>query len=231
MRIQSSQIIYGFPAVKIRDFLRGVSDLVSTESAAHILACSQETALRVLQSLQKDGYLEGPSPETGYWGITLNGAQLAAATAAKPISRKTAERLLKELLSRVEQINKSSEYLFRVSCVAVFGSYLKEVDVLSDLDIGYCLEPKAADSSEHQRLCKQQSNSEQDNGRRFGNMVEKIYWPNIKVIQALRGRARSVSMEPLDGLIQQMPPDFRYKIIHGELPSSVSSKTPRPASS
>ncbi len=188
-------------------------------------ACSQETVLRVLKSLQLDGYLESPSQETGYWRITLNGSQLAAATAAKPISRKTAERLLKELLGRVEEINQSSEYPFSVSCVAVFGSYLKTANVLSDLDIGYCLKPKSEGPAEHERLCRRQIGAEQIRARELRSMAEEVCWPTIKVKRALKGRARSVSLQPLDSLIQQLPPDFTYKILYGELPPSVLKPT------
>ncbi len=210
-------MLCGFPAKQIRDLLRGANQFVTIEYAAHVLGCSPETAREVIESLKQDAYLEGPLEGREYWELTLKGSQLRAATAAKPISRKTAERLVKELLSRVGEINDSPDYLMRVSCVAVFGSYLREVEVLSDLDIGYCLQPKATEPAEHQRLWHEQIKAEEVNGRRFGNIPERVCWPHIKVVQALRGRARSLSLEPLDGLIEQMPPDFRYKILYGEL--------------
>jgi hypothetical protein len=94
----------------------------------------------------------------------------------------------------------------RVSCVAVFGSYLQVVDVLSDLDIGYYLEPKSRNSVEHDQLWQQQIHAEQAKGRRFRNMFDEMYWPNTKVLQALRGRAQSVSLESLDGISGQCPP-------------------------
>lgn len=189
MRVQRDQVLYGMPVLDIRRLLRKVELSLTVDYAGHILQCSSEAALRVIEGLHADGYLERGPNDIDCWALTQKGAQLRAATAAEPISRKTADRLLKELLCRVETINTSVDYLHKISCLIVFGSYLTDATKLSDLDVGYRLGPKVIDRQEHDKLCDDQIRTEHSRGRRFRNIVDEIYWPQTKVLQALRGRA------------------------------------------
>ena len=82
-----------------------------------------------------------------YWEVTNKGRTLALASAAQPILRKTAERKISELLERVKIINTSPRYLFEVTKVIVFGSYLTEKQKINDIDIAVTLERKEADNN------------------------------------------------------------------------------------
>ncbi len=58
-----------------------------------------------------------------------------AATAAKPIRRTTADRLLSDLLERIEKLNGDDRFLGRVRKAVVFGSYIGDADHIGDIDV------------------------------------------------------------------------------------------------
>jgi predicted nucleotidyltransferase len=82
----------------------------------------------------------------GRWEITQAGQRLSSATAAKPITRATAEKALSDFLARVGLVNRDARFLGRVNRVVLFGSILrKDVDRLSDVDLAVEVLPKIAD--------------------------------------------------------------------------------------
>jgi hypothetical protein len=62
--------------------------------------------------------------------VATRGHAFANATAAKPIHRGTAERVLKEFMDRVNAVNASKEYAFKVKSAVLFGSLQSCVDRL-----------------------------------------------------------------------------------------------------
>ena len=68
------------------------------------------------------------------------------------IHRATADRLIKELLARVNLVNDSVDYLHRVSEVWVFGSYLSKRTRLGDVDLWIKLD-LAVDDEELKAYC------------------------------------------------------------------------------
>jgi hypothetical protein len=73
--------------------------------------------------------------------VSDRGLSFANATAAKPIYRETAERVLKEFIDRVDAVNISKEYAFRVRSIVLFGSILSSADRLGDVDVAIDLQP------------------------------------------------------------------------------------------
>ena len=77
---------------------------------------------------------------------TQTGQTLSSATAAKRVTRATAEKALQQFLGRVEQVNNDPYFLGKVTRVVLFGSMLKpEVERLSDVDLAVELASKEAD--------------------------------------------------------------------------------------
>ena len=71
---------------------------------------------------------------------------MSSATAAKPVTRATAEKALREFLARVERVNRDARILGRVNRVVLLGSRLREdADRLSDLDLAVEVLPRTAD--------------------------------------------------------------------------------------
>jgi predicted nucleotidyltransferase len=86
------------------------------------------------------------------------------------MTRSKADELLAMLLARVEKVNRDPQYLFGVSKLAVFGSYLTAKEKLGDLDIAVEIGPKNRVHEEHETLYQEQVSNE---GR--GNMIQQEY--------------------------------------------------------
>jgi predicted nucleotidyltransferase len=97
-----------------------------------------------MKALLAEGLIERAGRER--WEVTQAGRTLAAATAAKPVTRATAEDALQQFLDRVERVNKDPYFLGRVTKVVLFGSTLKaEIDRLSDVDLAVEVASKETD--------------------------------------------------------------------------------------
>ena len=105
MRIDPNGTIGGSPALAVRKtlrYLRGwdqwkVADL---EAAA---ALAPGTGDALVKALRTEGLIEASGK--GAWAVTQAGRTFSAATAAKPVTRATAEKALAEFLDRVKQVN------------------------------------------------------------------------------------------------------------------------------
>jgi hypothetical protein len=58
------------------------------------------------------------------------GEAFANASAAKPVSRKTAETLLQQFLERLGTVNSSPDYVYRVENAVLFGNMVSEAERL-----------------------------------------------------------------------------------------------------
>ena len=112
MRIEPDQTIAGYPARLVRQLMREtLGRPITPRWVEEVLRCPHEQAIAVLRDLQDGGwvYAVGDHLEP-----SLRGSALAQATAAKPLNRATAERLVAELLDRVDVINREFKYAYRV---------------------------------------------------------------------------------------------------------------------
>jgi hypothetical protein len=136
MRIDPKDTIAGKPALLVRDCLRTLRARMSWNLAALEAAASLEpgTGKPLLRALSGAGLVKRVG--RGWWEISEAGQRLSSATAAKPITRETAEKALGEFLTRVELVNRDARFLGRVNRVVLFGSMLRaDVDRLSDVDL------------------------------------------------------------------------------------------------
>ena len=141
-----------------------------------------------------------------------------SATAAKPITRQTADRALFQLLERVNQVNKDECFLAKVTKVVVLGSYLRDdVDRLSDLDIAVELQPKEADWDRLRELTQKRVEQLCTAGRRFSNWIELEYWWHLEAFKFLKGRSRAISL-----IDYRAEKEFVDRVPHAVLFSGVS---------
>ena len=197
MIIKSSDRIAGFPILPIRDFLRkrnvpGVR--FSQEMAADALHVSESLAHAILMELKARGYVELKQDRSGetYWTITHDGSRFSLASAAPPIRRATAKRILQELVERIRRVNENPYYLYRVSVAVVFGSYLSDVEQLGDIDVALTLEPKEQDPDKHKEVSRNRYEEAAASGRDFPLFTDALFWPQIEVVQYLKSRSRSL---------------------------------------
>ena len=109
MRIQNHQMIGDLPALDARRFMQRHRDCVfAAESLKDFIPdISEEAIHRTWSIFIEKNYIEFREERDGrpWYELTTRGNALAQASAAKPISRKTAEKKLQEFMARVEQIN------------------------------------------------------------------------------------------------------------------------------
>ena len=104
MRIDKNERIAGLPALHVRRLLREIGEShIDVDVTAKILAKSKSKACKALAILLRSGLLV---EENGKYTLTLSGRALAAATAAKPLLSKTAERLVTDVLARARLVIK-----------------------------------------------------------------------------------------------------------------------------
>ena len=199
MRIDKSQIIAGIPAITARDFLAKFKDrLFTIGDAVRYFKIDDTEVVTLIEELRECEYIEAVDFKTHrFWGVTTTGRTLALASAAKPILRKTADKKIAEFLERVVIVNSSNHYLYDVTKVIVFGSYLSEQDRINDIDIGITLKKKTMNETRFKEMCEQSSRQAEKDGRCFSTYVERISWPQREIHLFLKSRSRAISLHPL----------------------------------
>jgi hypothetical protein len=121
--------ICGVPAVRMRDFFRGL--WLNNEFTSKYVR--SELGSRVsLRRLVREGYLVSPS--RGYYQMTDKGRRVGEMRFGNGIKRSTADRLLNKAIEAVEQLNQQPNCMF-VKRMFVFGGYLSDREVIGDLDL------------------------------------------------------------------------------------------------
>jgi hypothetical protein len=178
MQITVDQLIAGYPAITVRNFLRKyvIAGLVP-ECAQSSLLLSPQEASAFLNKLVDLGLLR----ESGNWNgspffdLTDSGVRLVHASAAKPIHRKVAERVLAEFLERMECVNATPEYLYRVDTAILYGSMLSNTERLGNVNVAINMESKASGKAEFEEWGNERRYAAQRNGRTFCTIVERAY--------------------------------------------------------
>ena len=198
MRIEPNSLVGGFPALTIRKLVRRLNNLPcwNAETVRMILRTEGAAAEAIVRALLESG-LAASQPEQGMDGYqtTPLAQAFGSATAAKPITRQTADRVLSQLVERINRVNRDECFLAKVTKVVVFGSYLRaDVDRLSDLDVAVELQPKEADWDRLRELNQRRVEQLQMAGRRISSWIEAEYWWHLETFRFLKGRSRAISL-------------------------------------
>ena len=195
MRIEKNQLIAGLPAKDVRRVMRRVEGcLIRPSTVARILGLTDSRAHRILIRLEKEGLI---ATKEDYWEITANGRTLTMATAASPLRKATAERLIAKLIERAKTINKSKHLAYRVQRLVVFGSVARGAERPNDVDVACSLVPRF--EGDKQRALEDARREEKGS---FANTSEWAVWPKLEVLKILKSRSRGLSIQeaglPLD---------------------------------
>lgn len=196
MRLDPNDKVAGYPARQARDYI-----------GKHRYERADNDDPLAL-ALASEGYLEphylGDNRQYG-WRATLKGGSLGSANFTKPISRATADRIVRETIARAEAVNADQErYLYVVTRLRVFGSYLDPaVDPLGDVDMaievadGQRLAAARADDSHtaFAHLCQEHSFAF---GPKSLDFYGTLTWPRHQAMQAVRGRSTALSLTDED---------------------------------
>jgi predicted nucleotidyltransferase len=188
MRIEENQLIAGVPAKDVRRFMRRAAGfIIRPRTVTHVLGFPEDDARRLLSKFEFEGLV---TPTDDHWEATAKGHALAMATAAPPLKRQTAERLLAELIRRARAINSDSRWAYRVASLVVFGSVVAGKERPNDVDVGCKLVQRF--SGKRQQALEERRRGLK--GTRFANIVECAAWPKIKVLKELKSRSRGLSI-------------------------------------
>src|SRR5450432_69462 len=195
MRITADQKIAGYPAVQIRQLMREtVGRSITLRYVRKVLQCSDSAANSVLNLLHKDGFIQSVR---GNLGPSTKGSALAMATAATPLRRETAARLIAGLVERAGALNADDSWAYRVGMVVIFGSYVRGIERPSDVDVACKLHPRwLLDAQQAHEQVRRKIRVEP-----FRNTREWATWPKLEVFRALRARARGLSIHELEDWI------------------------------
>lgn len=217
MRIVSDQLIAGYPALEVRDFVKRYRFTgFFTEAAEFDLALRPKTAAVFLNKMVKLGFIRGTgrSNNRRSFEVTSNGQVLANASAARPIHRRTAERVLAQFLERVHRVNSTQAYAYRVETVVLFGSMLTDTERLGDVDVAIRLEPKVIDENAQERRCVARRIAAEAKGRNFYGVLDWAMWPMQEILLQLKARSTSLSLHDISE-VEKMP-NVRYRVLLGD---------------
>src|SRR5437667_8909549 len=132
MRIEENQLIAGIPAKDVRRFMRRAAGfIIRPRTVTHVLGFPEDDALPLLRKFEFEGLV---TPTDDHWEATAKGHALAMATAAHPLKKQTAERLLAEVIARARAINSDSHWAYRVASLVVLGSFVAGKERPNDVD-------------------------------------------------------------------------------------------------
>ena len=150
-------------------------------------------ARALIKGLLAEGLIEAVGRDT--WKVTQAGQTLSSATAARRVTRATAQKALQQFLGRVERVNNDPYFLGEVTKVVLFGSMLKpEVERLSDVDLAVELASKEADFDRARVNNYERVEELATQGHRFRNFLEREgcwYW---EIFRFLKGRSRVIAL-------------------------------------
>jgi predicted nucleotidyltransferase/predicted transcriptional regulator len=198
MRIDPNGTIGGQPTLFVRKLMQRLRDRIDWDVGIleKVAELTPHEARALSTALEGEGLVERNRGKRGStWSITQRGQSFGSATAARPITRKTAERTLAEFLKRVQQVNGNEYFLAKVTKVVLFGSFLRDgVDRLSDVDVAVQLEPKERNFELAQLQNERRVAELTSQGQHFVSFFERDWCWYRETFRFLKGRSRSISL-------------------------------------
>ena len=167
---------------------------------------SSSRAEELVSELLRLGYIEPAVTgyDKQYYQMTLSGSTFSLASAARPLTRKTAQRKLAEFLERVRAVNANPDLAYRVHKVVVFGSYLTEQDRINDIDVAVELVHRETEFSKREAAMQARVEEAYKAGRQFSCYLDELAWPYQEVPLLLKSRSRAIRLhEPIDEVLKQ----------------------------
>lgn len=219
IQLEKGQTIAGYPAIQIRNILRGIGEDFIRPEWLIGKGFSQKDASHLIESLLAAGLIQDDSEMAARWQggpffkLTEEGAALARATGATRVHRKTAEQTLNAFMDRVRLVNDSPEFAVRVTEVVIFGSYLGGQEKLGDLDIGCKYELKIANSADFVKVLREHFRA---SGRPSRGIADHFWpWEQVKIF--LKNKKRTISLHPVEEVQEMIRQDdsFRFEVLLG----------------
>lgn len=198
MIINSRELIAGLPSLKVRKFLKHVKEFDSFGEwhVTRYLGLPMIEAKGFLQKLSTLGFtkrLKSKKGEPPRWEVTSKGMTLSQAS-ARPLKKQLAETKVDQFLKRVSIVNADPSYLYSVTLVIIFGSYLSEKKVIGDIDIAIELKAKEKDPAISNLLREKKMKEAKLAGKQFSSWMKGLSWPHHEVWKFLKSRSRGLNL-------------------------------------
>lgn len=226
MNIDSRTTIAGLPAMNARKLVSSIpfeTNGFSIRCFANRFKISQEIAKTRIEAFESEGYFEKVRDDgkKTRWQLTMKAATLAQASAAKKVKRATADKHYQAFLQRVHEINFNDSYLYQVTKVALFGSYLTEAGLVSDIDLFVWIARKPKFDTDFTHIRKKRTKEMLAEGRRFKDYIDELSWPELDVRKYLKNGSRVISIQGHNEGYEQ----FEHEIVFEIADSYLNTKT------
>lgn len=105
---------------------------------------------------------------------------------------------MNDFLNRVDEINNSDYYLYKVTKILLFGSYLNAESVdFGDIDIAFELTRKNDNPDEFSKLNFEFIDNAKDEGVCFSSFIEELYYSRSVVLKKLKNRCIYISLHEM----------------------------------
>jgi hypothetical protein len=204
MRVAKTDIIAGLPAPVARslarlfrgfEFVQEVGDSLllknGIDNTDAVFAALEERCYFEKVEVDREGYV--------WWQTTTLGNALAMASFGKPISRRTAERLIAGMLDRAREYNADPARPLYVERLRIFGSYLNPaIDLLGDVDVELSIGQRIRDQEKIRAYTR-------SSGRTFRSVWAEVTWPQTELVQRLKNKstALNITLENIDHITDQ----------------------------
>jgi predicted transcriptional regulator/predicted nucleotidyltransferase len=211
MRIKRNEKIANIPIIKIRDYFKEIRNIgiIKTDLGRYFNINTKKLNLLINELLQNELIEKG---QKGEYPLTMKGQALCAARAVPPINKEKADKIFKEFMQRVEEINNDNYYLCKVERVLLFGSYLNpDNDDYGDIDIAFELKRKIDNFDEYEKARKNRIKEMVEKGKYFPSFIDESFFPEKEVTLKLKNKCQYISLHPVEDEILKYS---RYKQIY-----------------
>ncbi|MGI2059095.1 nucleotidyltransferase domain-containing protein [Shewanella baltica] len=217
MNIDSKITIAGLPALDARKLVSCIpfeTNGFSVRCFANRFEISQQLAKTRIEAFESEGYFEKliDDGKKTRWQLTMKAATLSQASAAKKVKRATADQHYQAFLARVDEINFNDSYLYRVTKVALFGSYLSGTGPVSDIDLFVWIARKPKFEADFTHIRKKRTKVMLAEGRRFRDLSEELHWPELDVRKYLKNGSRVISIQGHNEGYEQFEHEIVFEI-------------------
>jgi len=180
---------------------------------------SKDESTRTWETFLEQKYIQFCEERDGrsWYEVTIEGNTIAHASAAKPISRKTAEKKLNEFMQRVQEINCNQEYAYIISTVVLFGSVLSDAPNVNDVDLAVKLKRRVDDDKIFREMVEKRKQVAMSKGKVFRTFFEQTLWAQQEIYLFLKARSRAISLHEIEDI--QNLNIKSYKTLLGKFPA------------
>jgi predicted transcriptional regulator/predicted nucleotidyltransferase len=201
MRIKRNEKIANIPTVKIRDYFKEIRTIgiIKSELGRYFNIDTKKINLLINKLLQ-DGLIE--KSQKREYQLTMKGQALCAARSVPPMNKEKADKIFKEFMQRVEEINNDNYYLCKIEKLLLFGSYLNsDNNDYGDIDIAFELKRKIDNFNEYEKARKKRIKEMEEKGKYFSSFFDESFFPEKEVVLKMKNKCQYISLHPIEDAI------------------------------